>query len=132
MAEVIHGAPSRFADPARFSLAHGGKDGHPFPVPLAVYDRTLGTLRDAIARARLGNDDKLAALRRLDREACRLEAASGPSFDALVESERDRSHGYGGMTVMGPARPRRSAPLSAPRRPAPAAAQLDLPGVTRG
>src|SRR5204862_7313877 len=45
VAEVVHGAPSRFTDPARFSLAHGGKDGHPFPVPLAVYDETIGLLR---------------------------------------------------------------------------------------
>ena len=149
VAEVIHGAPSRFSDPARFSLAHGGKDGHPFPVPLAVYDRTLGTMREAIARARLGNDDRLAAIRRLDREARRLEAvARGPSFDDFVGAERDRSHAFGGMTVAGPARPRRTAPAppapvarhQRPRRPGPARAapppaahgQLDLPGVPRG
>jgi hypothetical protein len=106
VAEVVHGAPSRFADPARFSFAHGGKDGHPFPVPLAVYDRTLSTLREAIAHARLGNDDKLAAIRRLDREARRLEgAAGGPSFDDFVAAERRRSPDCDGMTVMGPARP---------------------------
>src|SRR5881394_3652448 len=59
VAEVVHGAPSRFADPARFSLAHGGKDGHPFPVPLNVYDETLRVLRSAVDQAKLGNDDKL-------------------------------------------------------------------------
>jgi uncharacterized protein len=69
VAEVIHGAPSRFADPARFSLAHGGKDGHPFPVPLHVYDRTIDVLKSAIGRAKLGQDDKLAAIRRLDEQA---------------------------------------------------------------
>jgi uncharacterized protein len=77
VAEVVHGAPSRFADPARFAYAHGGKDGHPFPVPLPVYDRTISVLRDAVQGARLGNDEKLAALRRLDAEARRMEAAAG-------------------------------------------------------
>jgi uncharacterized protein len=139
VAEVIHGAPSRFADPARYSLAHGGKDGHPFPVPLAVYDRTLGTLREAVGRARLGNDDRLAAIRRLDQEARRLESGAGPAFDAFVGTERDRSHEWGGMTVMGPARPPRRArparppaPGRAARGPEAAPAQLELPGVPRG
>jgi hypothetical protein len=77
VAEVVHGAPCRFADPARFAYAHGGKDGHPFPVPLPVYDRTLEVMRQAVTTARLGNDEKLAALRRLDAEARRLEAAAG-------------------------------------------------------
>jgi uncharacterized protein len=76
VAEVVHGAPARFADPARFAYAHGGKDGHPFPVPLPVYDRTIGVLRDAIGAARLGRDEKLAALRRLDAEARRVDAAA--------------------------------------------------------
>ncbi len=108
VSEVVYGAPSRFTDPARFSLAHGGKDGHPFPVPLAVYDRTLQVYRDAISRAKLGNDTKLAALRRLSDEARRMEStASGPSVDAWMEQERDDSHRYGGMTVAGPAKPRK-------------------------
>jgi hypothetical protein len=76
VAEVIHGAPSRFADPARFSLAHGGKDGHPFPVPLRVYDHTLRVLKDAIGRAKLGNDERLDALRRLDAQARGVDGAS--------------------------------------------------------
>jgi hypothetical protein len=42
VAEIVHGAPYRFADPARFSIAHGGKDRHPFPVPIAVYDQRSG------------------------------------------------------------------------------------------
>ena len=45
IAEVVHGAPTRFSDPARFSFAHGGKDRHPFPVPLKTYDETIGVLR---------------------------------------------------------------------------------------
>jgi hypothetical protein len=99
-AEVIHGAPCRFTDPARFSLAHGGKDGHPYPVPLRVYDETLGVLRRAVDRARLGEDDRLAAIRRLDAEARRLErAARGPSFDELLETERTASAAYGGRSV---------------------------------
>jgi hypothetical protein len=144
-AEVIHGTPCRFSDPARFSVAHGGKDGHPFPVPLRVYDRTIAVLKDAVARARLGNEDRLAAIRRLDEEARRLEAvASGPSFDAFVAEERRRSPGYGGRTVFGPAGAEVAvpavrkaggpaagpAPAPAARRPAPplrAAKKRDTP-----
>jgi hypothetical protein len=108
VAEVIHGAPSRFSDPARFALAHGGKDGHPFPVPLKVYDQTLQVLRQALARARLGNDDRLAALVRLDAQARWLEraAAAGPGFNEFVDLERQRSPEYGGRTVCAPSRGR--------------------------
>jgi hypothetical protein len=102
VAEVIHGAPCRFADPARFSLAHGGKDRHPFPVPLKVYDKTIGVLKSAVETAKLGKDDKLAALRRLDEQARRLERyATGPSLEAHLADERARSHEYGGMSVFG-------------------------------
>jgi hypothetical protein len=121
VAEVIHGAPSRFSDPARFAFALGGKDGHPFPVPLAVYDETLTVLRRAVDRARLDHDDKLDAIRRLDREARRLErvVTEGLSFDARVARERGASHRYAGRTVSGPARPPRKR-----RR-----GQLELPGL---
>jgi hypothetical protein len=102
VAEVIHGAPCRFADPARYSLAHGGKDGHPFPVPTKVYDQTIAVLKSAVANAKLGQDEKLGAIRRLDDQARRLEAhASGPSLDGFVLEEREASHGYGGRTVFG-------------------------------
>jgi hypothetical protein len=84
VAEVVHGAPSRFADPARFSLAHGGKDGHPFPVPLRVYDRTISVLKRAVERARLGNDETLAALRRLDDQARLVEGAAAVTPDELA------------------------------------------------
>jgi hypothetical protein len=101
VAEVVHGAPSRFADPARFSLAHGGKDGHPYPVPIRVYDETLRVMKKAVSSARLGQGDKLFAIRRLDEEARRLEAIArgGPSFDDLVARERRASAAYGGRTV---------------------------------
>jgi hypothetical protein len=105
VAEVVHGAPSRFSDPARFSMAHGGKDGHPFPVPLMIYDQTIRVLKQAVAAARIGNDDRLTAIGRLDAQARWLErvADGGPGFDALITEERGRSHRYGGRTVFGPA-----------------------------
>lgn len=100
VAEIVHGAPSRFTDPARFSFAHGGKDGHPFPVPLRVYDETLRVLKDAVKQAQLGNDERLAAIRRLDEQARALEhVASGPSFEALVANERGESAAFGGRMV---------------------------------
>lgn len=109
VAEVVHGAPHRFSDPGRFSLAHGGKDGHPFPVPLRVYDQTLGTLRHAIGRAKLGQKDRMWALQRLDIQSRALERAIAndamPSFADFIRTERRRSHAYGGMTVFGPAKP---------------------------
>ena len=102
VAEVIHGAPCRFADPARFSLAHGGKDGHPFPVATRVYDQTITVLKAALANAKLGNDERLDAIRRLDRQARRLERhARGPSFAEHVRQERQRSHDHGGRSVLG-------------------------------
>jgi hypothetical protein len=103
VAEVVHGAPCRFADPARFSLAHGGKDRHPFPVPLDVYDKTIDVLKGAIVSARLGQDDKLEALRRLDAQARRLEReVSGPTLPEFVAGEMRRSPDYGGHSVFGP------------------------------
>ena len=102
VAEVVHGAPCRFSDPARFSLAHGGKDRHPFPVPLKVYDETIRVLRSAVEKAKLGRDEALQALQRLDRESRRLEhAAKGPTVDALISQEREQSHWYGGRSVFG-------------------------------
>jgi hypothetical protein len=100
VAEVMHGAPARFSDPARFSLAHGGKDGHPFPVPLKVYDETIRVLKDAVARAKLGNDERLAAMRQLDEQARALEGhVSGPSFERFIDEEKTRAPEYGGRTV---------------------------------
>jgi uncharacterized protein len=102
VAEVIHGAPAHFTDPARFSLAHGGKDRHPFPVALHVYDETLRVMRDAIGKAKLGNDDRLAALKQLDQQARLLErTARGPQFHELLQIERANSRSYGGRSVFG-------------------------------
>jgi hypothetical protein len=102
VAEVVHGAPYRFSDPARFSLAHGGKDGHPFPVPLRVYDETIRVLKSAVQKAKLGRDEELGALQRLDEQARRLERhATGPSVPELIAEERERSHEYGGRSVVG-------------------------------
>jgi hypothetical protein len=102
VAEVVHGAPYRFSDPARFSLAHGGKDGHPFPVPLRVYDETIRVLKSAVQKAKLGRDEELGALQRLDEQARRLERhATGPSVPELIAEERERSHEYGGRSVFG-------------------------------
>ncbi|MGA0600994.1 DUF763 domain-containing protein [Caulobacter sp. KR2-114] len=102
VAEVIHGAPCRFTDPARFSFAHGGKDRHPFPVPITVYDETIRVLKAAVGHARLGQSDRLDAIRRLDAQARRLEGrVAGPSVDALIASERARSPDYGGRSVFG-------------------------------
>jgi hypothetical protein len=102
VAEVVHGAPCRFTDPARFSLAHGGKDGHPFPVPTKVYDKTIGVLKSAVEAAKLGQEEKLGAIRRLDAQARALEAtAHGPSFESFVAEERRQSHQFGGRSVFG-------------------------------
>ena len=100
VAEVMHGAPCRFTDPARFSFAHGGKDGHPFPVPLRVYDETIRVLKSAVRQAKLGSFEELAALRRLDDQARQLEQhAAGPGVDELIAEERRRSPAFGGRTV---------------------------------
>jgi len=104
VAEVVHGVPSRFADPARFSLAHGGKDGHPFPVPLRVYDQTLRVLKDAVTRAKLGQDERLAALRRLDAQARRAEVAAPPTpadLERRMEAERAYGDTLGARQVGG-------------------------------
>jgi uncharacterized protein len=88
VAEVIHGAPYRFKDPARFALAHGGKDGHPFPVPLKVYDETIAVLKRAVHRAQLGSREKLDAIKRLDEQARLLEGiVSGPSLADYVAAQ---------------------------------------------
>jgi uncharacterized protein len=99
VAEVIHGAPCRFKDPARFSLAHGGKDGHPFPVPLKVYDETIAVLKRAVGNAKLGRGERLAAIKRLDDQARLIDGAQGPSFAEHIAAERENSSHYGGRTV---------------------------------
>jgi hypothetical protein len=105
VSEVIHGTPSRFEDPARFSFAHGGKDGHPFPVPTKVYDESIQILEQSIQRAKMGINDKNQALKNLTKAAQLLEKDFVPNenFDVLIKKERDDSWKHGGRTVMGKA-----------------------------
>ena len=119
VAEVVHGVPSRFADPARFSLAHGGKDGHPFPVPLRVYDQTLRVLKDAVTRAKLGQDERLAALRRLDQQARRADNAQSPTAADLARwlaAERADGATLGARQVGAPSRVPPARPSGQPRQ----------------
>jgi hypothetical protein len=101
IAEVVHGAPTRFADPARFSFAHGGKDGHPFPVPLKVYDQSLSVLRRSLDQAKLGHTEKLDGFKRLDSFVRRIEREKSPqaNFDAALRHEHAISRSLGGRTV---------------------------------
>jgi uncharacterized protein len=102
VAEVLHGAPCRFTDPGRFSFAHGGKDRHPFPVPIKVYDETIRVLKSAVQRAKLDRDEALGALQRLDAQSRQLErTARGPGVEQLIADEREHSHTYGGRSVFG-------------------------------
>jgi len=101
VAEVIHGTPTRFSDPARFSFAHGGKDGHPFPVPLKTYDETIRVLRRSVEAAKVGDTLKTDGLRRLDQFVRRVEESHTPhaDFKATVARERAISDSLGGMTA---------------------------------
>jgi uncharacterized protein len=106
VSEVIWGGPSRFLDPARFAFAHGGKDGHPFPVPLGVYDESIAVLRRAVDKAHIGRSDKLAGLQALGRMTRLIEQRCDPfaDVDKVIRHEREHSHEYGGMTVFGKAK----------------------------
>jgi hypothetical protein len=101
IAEVVHGTPTRFADPARFSFAHGGKDGHPFPVPLKTYDESLAVLRRALQQAKVGHSEKLDGFGRLDRFTRMIEKQAAPeaAFQAALTHERAISKSLGGRTV---------------------------------
>lgn len=103
VSEMIHGTPTRFEDPARYSFAHGGKDGHPFPVPTKVYDETISVLDNAIRHAKLGDADKNEAIKNLHKAALRAEENFVPNnnFEQLVQKERNESWKYGGRTVFG-------------------------------
>lgn len=105
VSEVIHGTPSRFRDPARFSFAHGGKDGHPFPVPTRVYDETLSIMNRSIEKAKLGDTEKQQALKKLSEIALKVEQDFVPNthFDKVIEREQNDSWRYGGRTVWGKA-----------------------------
>jgi len=108
VSEVIHGTPSRFSDPARFSFAHGGKDGHPFPVPLKTYDETISILQHSVEKSKIGDDDKSKAIKNLTLLAQNMEKDFVPDenlFDKVIERERNESYKYGGKTVFGNAKP---------------------------
>jgi hypothetical protein len=102
IAEVVHGTPTRFEDPARFSFAHGGKDGHPFPVPLQTYDASMAVLRSALDAAKLGHTEKLEGMARLDRFTRVIERRREPAadVDATIAHERAISASLGGRTVL--------------------------------
>ena len=101
VAEVVHGTPTRFSDPARFSFAHGGKDGHPFPVPLKTYDETIGVLRRSLDAAKVGDTDKMEGMKRLHRFAKEVEQRYSPEadFNAVMATEKAISPALGGRTV---------------------------------
>jgi hypothetical protein len=107
VSEVIHGAPVRFRDPARFSFAHGGKDGHPFPVPEKIYDETISILETSVHKAKIGATEKSEALKALARTAQQLEKSFTPNdrFEEWVAEERKESWKYGGRTVSGKEKP---------------------------
>lgn len=101
VSEVIYGTPTRFTDPARFSFAHGGKDGHPFPVPLKIYDESIRVLRDSIEKSKLGYKDKSECIRRLHETVVNVEKNCSPEvdFDAAIKFEREHSKEWDGKTV---------------------------------
>ncbi|WP_258104653.1 DUF763 domain-containing protein [Marinoscillum sp. MHG1-6] len=103
VSEVIYGTASRFSDPARFSFAHGGKDGHPFPVPTKVYDESINVLRHAVDKAKLDSSDRVKAIQSLSKASEKLERDFQPSgnLESLIEKERNDSWKYGGRTVLG-------------------------------
>jgi hypothetical protein len=65
VSELVYGTPASTRDPARFAFAHGGKDGHPFPVDRPTYERTIEVLHGALDRARVDRSEKVSALKRL-------------------------------------------------------------------
>jgi hypothetical protein len=107
VSEVIHGTPSRFKDPARFSFAHGGKDGHPFPVPTTTYDEVISTLQKAVQRAKIGQNDKAEALKKIHEIAAKAEKDFIPTDNLrqLIEKEVSESWKYGGKTIFGDSKP---------------------------
>lgn len=107
VSEVIYGQPAQFKDPACFSFAHGGKDGHPFPVPTNTYDETIDTLQRAIQKSKLGYQDKIQAIQSLSKITARLAENFVPdgSLNELIARERADSWKYGGRTVFGNTQP---------------------------
>ncbi|RYD71915.1 MAG: DUF763 domain-containing protein [Sphingobacteriales bacterium] len=108
VSEVIYGTPSRFSDPARYSFANGGKDGHPFPVPVNVYDETIRVLQKAVETAKIGNTDKKEAIKSLHQIAKQAEQNFTPNmdFEKVIRKEKADSWKYGGRTVFGIEKPK--------------------------
>jgi hypothetical protein len=103
----VHGTPSRFKDPARFSFAHSGKDGHPFPVPTKTYDEVIDTMKKAVQKAKIGQTDKAQALKKIHEIALKAEEDFTPTdrLKELIEKEVSESWQYGGKTIFGDAKP---------------------------
>jgi hypothetical protein len=101
IAEVVHGAPSRFSDPARFSFALGGKDRHPFPVPLKTYDESIAVLRRGLDSAKVGQTEKADGFKRLERFVRNVEDFYEPNahFDKVVAHEHAISPSLDGRSV---------------------------------
>ena len=66
VSQLVYGAEASWKDPVKFSFAHGGKDGIPYPVDRRTYDHSIQALRDALDSAEAGRGEKLDAIRRLD------------------------------------------------------------------
>jgi hypothetical protein len=115
VAEVIHGTPVRFSDPARYSFALGGKDRHPFPVPLKTYDESIAVLRRSLDKAKLDGVQKTEGLRRLDQFVRVVEDRIQPQadFEALVKHELAISKALNGRSVFDD---KRRAPTLRPER----------------
>ena len=103
VSEVIHGTPSRFSDPARFSFAHGGKDRRPFPVPTKIYDRTIAVLGAALRTAKLGETERLNGFKRLHAFTRMVEDTCEPcaDLDETIAKECGESAGHGGRSIFG-------------------------------
>jgi uncharacterized protein len=101
IAEVIHGTPTRFADPARFAFAHGGKDAHPFPVPLKIYDESIAVLRRGLDAAKVGDTEKIDGMKRLEKFVRAIEKKYSPEadFGAVMAREHAISKSLDGRTV---------------------------------
>lgn len=101
--EVIHGDSTRFQDPARFAFAVGGKDGRPHPIDTESFDETVIMLQDSVHRAKLGEKDKSAALKRLHNIAVNGETKGIPLdfLQDLIDSEWTHSEENNGQTFMG-------------------------------
>lgn len=112
VSEVIHGTPSRFTDPARFSFAHGGKNSNPFPIATKIYDETIEILSNAVHRAKIGSPDKSNAIAKLHKIAKRAEEGFLPNdnFEAIKAKQNRDAWKYGGRTLRGYSKPPKDDP----------------------